>query len=366
MRTSQHSAFAVVTLLVALSACRQQQAASTADSAAPLVPPQRQLALAFELADIAINRETGQLALSNATDDQVQVRSWDASPALVVGRRGDGPCEFRNLVSVVWTDDSTLAVADGHTGRIQICSPGTPGGRTILIPGSVLKLQQTEDGGVVSIGSGGIDSLLALKFSAGDTSAVPRLDTLLATSNSSLDSMLSGNNRRSSVYLSPAGIAYVGSNDTAISIVSIVGREARIFAQESSPAVQLSTDEMNASDEEIRRFLARTGRPLPPRNPATKGAARSPAFKPAFKGRALATDSLARLWALPAYPDSLGASLLVYDAIGKRVGSFRLGVPITGFLVQGDHLVGFWNDAEGRGHLAEWRIGGAPDKPVLN
>jgi hypothetical protein len=87
--------------------------------------------------DIADN---GDVYLLDSQLNEVKIFNKDGEFVRVIGREGEGPGEFRNPVSMFFTKDGKVAVAQSMPGKIVLLTPdGTPAGD--------FPLPKTDDGG---------------------------------------------------------------------------------------------------------------------------------------------------------------------------------------------------------------------------
>lgn len=124
----------MVALALAAGGCRDGRAAE-ADA---LPPPEERARMRLELTEVARSGPEVELSMVKDVDvdseGNVYVADWQAKHVFVlgpdlslqrqVGRRGDGPGEFRQVSSVQVLPGDSLAVFDGTAGRLTVFLPG--------------------------------------------------------------------------------------------------------------------------------------------------------------------------------------------------------------------------------------------------
>jgi hypothetical protein len=282
----------------------------------PLPTPDREHVLSFLARSGAVGPE-GRIAVTDIPGGRVLVLGDDGSET-VVGRPGDGPCEFRNPVSVAWADSGVLAVVDAHAGRVHFCGLDGVDERTQLIPGEPLALQRGGTG-ILVLTQVGRDTLLVLHVSVPARGAINEAhDTLLLVSRTALAAKVGAAPNRVAVTLGARGRLLIGAADSAYRFIV-----ADPPSGSAGPVIDLpeKLTEMTEAEiaEEQAEFLAafkRMGVPVPPAAPERP----RPQFKLRFTDRPLAQDSTGMIWAIPAMRHSQG---FVLDAIGRDGTLYR-------------------------------------------
>jgi hypothetical protein len=123
----------VVAMTLSAAGCRDGRAAE----ADPLPPPEERSGMRVELTEVARSGPEVELAFVKGVDvdseGNVYVADWQAKHVFVlapdlslrrqVGRRGDGPGEFRQVSGLQLLPGDSLAVFDGTAGRLTVFAP---------------------------------------------------------------------------------------------------------------------------------------------------------------------------------------------------------------------------------------------------
>lgn len=277
-----------------------------------------------------------------------------------IGRRGDGPCEFRGLFQVDFRGGDEVVALDSRAqaGFVQMC--GFDGAaRSAFVPGRPASAERLSDGRYRFLSQFGKDTIALLElWMPPSGQQLTRVDTVARWDLQPIAELLGQRGRPSPLYLSTADTSFVTANtvDSVFRILRI-GSNGRIdtIADLDIPPVRYTAAEMDARLDQRWQEMRRSGRPAPDRSTMSSKGFRTTALR--FSRRAFAIGDDGTLWARPAsHADSL-VTLFAFD-MGRK-NAYRLvkvKAPVSDIAVAGEYLVTFGDSDDGNGVIALYKI----------
>lgn len=301
--------------------------------------PLAALSFDFEVQDAVLDRD-GTLLIADRAGRVLRVDGV-GSVLEVIGRPGDGPCEFRGISWIAALPRRRVAVSDGHPGQIRLCAaPGhgiSP--ETVLIPSRT----------VAPLVSSGTDTVWIAATTSADSVLGLRL-TLSSDRRTQVDTMVilsGGLPPRHIEHFSSGSVMYLAPIDTTYRIYA-QGREddrRKLFAERSVPSLKLTEYEWSELSRSVAKQLARTGRPVPAGPRAMPPGSTKPWL---IGGRRLGEDLHGRLWVLPSSSDSTPSHVLdVFGRSGELLTRYQVPGGATGFSLHDSILVVFHRQEDG-------------------
>src|SRR5690606_17178959 len=106
-------------------------------------------ALSGPVASIAVDSKGRYYVADHLQNYQILVYEPNGKFRGIIGRRGEGPGEYRNIASVHIGPGDTLHVFDGGTRRYTVLGPDWSVVRMRPFPGSVIEAASTSSGEIV-------------------------------------------------------------------------------------------------------------------------------------------------------------------------------------------------------------------------
>lgn len=199
----------------------------------------------------------GRIYVCDASESNIKVFSARGLFEFAIGRKGEGPAEFRGPQNIAFSSEGLLWVADNTNRRISILSPVTPSGklvRTIPIKstyGSTDRIHWDKSGNVMSavlaVQSNPTLPMRAVRTFLNSAGDVVRSDTAPLTSPDSVDDWVFSANGGVARYIKPfsarrlaafggGGLAaYATSTVYAVRIVDSFGKQLALIKRSVSP-----------------------------------------------------------------------------------------------------------------------------------
>lgn len=334
-------------LVAAISACERSE--SVLDSGIAASPQGQSIRVDFAVVDVALASDLHTLAIADGDNQHVVIGDLHSDRRTVVGREGDGPCEFRHLSTLAFADSTTLAVTDAKAGLIALCRLDGSERGAIRIPGGASRVAR-DDGGPLRVAVvAGDDSVLALAVGvpAGvlDTTAVATIGAIVA---------LVGPRPRAPV-LAPLvdGRLAFGSRGGGY-VVGIAGDSgARLLAALEDLPARYSAEQVQGIEQRTTALLARTGRPVP----ASAGFMKTDSLplKPRFTGRVFASTP-GTLWALASSDTGSSTIDRFQEPSGRLLARDRVPGGADGIVIRDTVLIAWRRNPDGTSTLMQWAI----------
>lgn len=336
----------LVLLVTAISACERRD--SVRDAGVAVTPPAQSVSVDFNVVDVALAADPHTLAIADGDDQRVVIADLYSDRRSVVGREGDGPCEFRHISTVAFADSSTLAVTDAKGGLVALCLLDGSERTTLRIPGSASRVARDDDGPLRVAVVSGDDSVLALAIPTLDGS----LDTTAVAMIRNVGALVGARPRAPVLVVLSDGRLAFGSRDSSYVVVIADSGGTRLLTARADPPARYSSEEVDGLERRTTALLARTGRPVPK---AGFMKTDSLPLKPRFTGRVFGARP-GSIWAL-ASSDTGSATIDRFsDPDGALKGRSRVPGGADGFVLRDTVLLAWRRNADGTSILMRWAI----------
>jgi hypothetical protein len=333
-------------LITAVSACERYQRAFDAETA--VIAPAESTVVDFTIVDVAIEGNLRTVAIADGDNQRIVLVDLHSDRRLVVGREGDGPCEFRHLSTIAFIDSTTLAVTDAKGGLIALCSLDGTHNDVIRIPGSASRVARDADGPLRVAVVSGDDSVLALATS----SLGEPLDTTAIAAIQKVGDLVGPRPRAPVLAPLTDGRLAFGSRDGGYAIALANSDGVHSFATRTDPPARYSEEQVEAVERRTMALLARTGRPVPAR-----GFMRADTLplKPRFTGRVFAlTPGI--LWALASADTGSSTLDRFRDPEGTLIERDKIPEGADGIVIRDTILVAWRRNTDGTSVVMHWAI----------